>query len=518
MTLPMSRCRLRAAVLGTLILLSLSLPPALAGSEHDHSVDTDVTSSQAERRPTLEAQSEEYELSGTLRDGVLSLHLKRVRDGSAVVSAEIELTVEGETGAAVPRKDGLYEFRSATLKNDAEQEVIIAIREGDTSDLLIGVLHSGRDGIEHDDHGGRDDHDDHSDHGSDGVVKLTPELMREFGVTTERAAPGTITDSIKRPAEISFNLNRYAHVVPRVAGIAKSINASEGDAVKPGQILAVLDSRELAELKEAYLAARERLQLAREDFERIEGLRQQGVVSEKSHQSSRTAYAEARIAMRSAKQKLNSIGVRDQTLDDIAKEPDSVLTQYTLHAPMGGMIVNRHLVQGELVTSDREAFTIADMSSVWVDISLYSYDLQTVRSGQQVTIETETGQIAQGQIAFVSPDVSEQTRTAIARVVLSGASQNFRPGMFVNAEIAIAETEVKLRVPNSALQVLDGEEVVFVLEGEEFRPTPIVVGKRNGRFVEVVSGLERSEEYAASGAFTIKAQLSKANFDDGHNH
>lgn len=106
----------------------------------------------------------------------------------------------------------------------------------------------------------------------------------------------------------------------------------------------------------------------------------------------------------------------------VAKESDSILTKYTLRAPMDGMIVRRHLVQGELVKTERAAFAIADTSSVWINISLYSGDLAQVNAGQPVTLEMQNGSIAEGTISFVSYDVPQQTRTATARVVLKGAS------------------------------------------------------------------------------------------------
>ena len=342
--------------------------------------------------------------------------------------------------------------------------------------------------------------------------------MREFGVTTESAGPGPIARSITRPAEISFNLDRFTHVVPRIGGIAKSIGASEGDTVEPGQVLAVLESRELAELRAAYLASLERLELAKDEFERLDELRAKQIVPEKSYRTARAAFAEARIAMRTAKQKLNFVGIGDDLLAADAEESDWMLTEYTVSAPMGGTIVKRHLVQGELVTSERQAFTIADMSSVWINVGLYSSDLPHVKAGQRVTVETEMGHTADGTISFVSPDVSEQTRTATARVVLEGASDTFRPGMFIKARIVVTEEEVALRVPKSALHTQDGEEVVFVNEAGRFTPRPVTVGRRNGKYAEIVAGIAVDDVIATDGSFLIKSQLSKASFGDGHNH
>lgn len=368
------------------------------------------------------------------------------------------------------------------------------------------------------DKGNAHDHDHDLDGGHDDVVRLRSDQMREFGVATEEVSPGPIAVTITRPAEVGYNMDRFVHVVPRVSGIAMSVDVAQGHLVTAGQELARLESRELAELKAAYLAAIERLELAKDNFEREKALREKAITSEKSFLSSRSTYAEARIALRSAKQKLHALGINSPRLDAIAKTPDADLTRFTLLAPMGGIVVERHLVQGEAVPSDREAFIIADVSSVWVDISIYARDLETVRAGQRVTIRSETGLTAEGKIEHVTPGVSEQTRTATARVRLATPSQRFRPGMFVNATIDIAQSHVAARVPTSALQTEEGQHVVFVADEGVFRPRRVAVGRRNERYAEVLDGVVPGELVATQGSFVIKSQLSKGRFGDGHNH
>jgi len=373
---------------------------------------------------------------------------------------------------------------------------------------------------EHNDDGDAGKHDLHKSHdpGHDETVRLTTNQLREFGITTEPVSSGSITVTITRPAEVTYNMDRFVHVVPRVAGIAVSVNAAQGHVVEAGQELAHLESRELAELKATYLAAIERLELAKDNFERAKVLKEKAITSEKLFLESRSAYAEARIALRSAKQKLHALGIGSSLLDQIAKSPDADLTRFTLLAPMSGIIVERHLVQGEAVPSDREAFIIADVSTVWVNISIYSRDLERVFAGQKVTIRSETGLTAEGKIEHVTPSVSEQTRTATARVLLKTPAQRFRPGMFVNATIDVAATRAAIRIPNSALQTEDGMRVLFVGKDGIFRPRRVKIGQQNELFAEVLDGLEPGEIIATQGAFVIKSQLSKESFGDGHNH
>jgi cobalt-zinc-cadmium efflux system membrane fusion protein len=245
------------------------------------------------------------------------------------------------------------------------------------------------------DHDGRGEKDQSDDH----AVRLTAAVMREFGVKTEQAKRGPIAKTISRPAEISYNFDQYAHVVPRIAGIAKSINAKQGDRVKSGQLLAVLDSLELAELKAAYLASVERFDQAEQEYDRLRKLRKRRMALETSYLTARSVFVEARIAMRSARQKLSSIGISHRALKQLVNKSNANLTRYPLRSPMDGVVIARHLVKGEMVSDRREAFVIADLASVWVDISIYPSDLPLVRSGQQVELKTETGERAMGQSA-----------------------------------------------------------------------------------------------------------------------
>jgi cobalt-zinc-cadmium efflux system membrane fusion protein len=374
----------------------------------------------------------------------------------------------------------------------------------------------------HEDHEGHQDddghkgHDEHDDHGS---VDLTPDQMDAFDVRTATVSGGPISVTIERPAEVVYDENALAHVVPRVAGIARTINAAEGDEVAEGEVLAVLESRELADAKAAYLASLERLALAKENFARADALIDKRIVSAKAHLEAKTDYAEARINLRNARQKLFALGIGESRLNEIAEEDEADLTEYVMRAPLSGTVVARHLTRGESVPTDREAFVIADVSSVWVDISIYAHDLEQIEAGQTVTVVTESRLEAEGKIAFVTPNVSEETRTANARVFMANKPMRLRPGMFVTARIAVIEDPAEVRVPAAALQNHEGRDVVFVKDEEgRLNPRPVTLGRRNSHYVEVLAGLRTGDTVVTDGAFIVKSQLAKSGFDDGHNH
>jgi len=370
----------------------------------------------------------------------------------------------------------------------------------------------------HESHDGHD-HGGHEGHDDQGSVDLTPDQLDAFEVRTATVSGGPIAVTIERPAEVVYDANALAHVVPRVAGIARTINAAEGDQVAEGDVLAVLESRELADAKAAYLASLERLSLAKENFSRADALIDRRIVSEKTHLEARTDYAEARINLRNARQKLFALGIDENRLKAISEEAESDLTEYVMHAPLSGTVVTRHLTRGESVPTEREAFVIADVSTVWADISIYAHDLEQVEAGQAVTIVTESGLETEGKIAFITPNVSEATRTANARVVLQNNAMRLRPGMFVTARITVVEEPADVRVPATALQTHEGQDVVFVKNKDgKLKPQSVTLGKRSGQYVEVLAGLRSGETVVTDGAFIVKSQLAKSGFDDGHNH
>ncbi len=141
-----------------------------------------------------------------------------------------------------------------------------------------------------------------------------------------------------------------------------------------------------------------------------------------------------------------------------------------------------------------------------------------MRLGQSVEITTENGSAMSGVISYVSPVVSEETRTAVARVVLDNTAGQWRPGSFVAGLVAVDARSVPLLVPRSALQTVDEQTVVFIETAEGFEPQGVRVGRSNEVYAEIVDGLSQGQRYVVRGAFTLKAQLAKGSFGDGHSH
>ena len=358
------------------------------------------------------------------------------------------------------------------------------------------------------------------DHGDEGVVHIEGMDLEQLGIEVATAGPGRLAVTAELPGEVQVNGDRMAHVAPRVGGVVREVKVSLGDLVRKGQLLAVLDSRELADAKATYLAAAERLRMADATFSREERLWKGKISSEQDYLDARRDRAEARIEFRSAQQKLLALGV---PAGDIERLPDSheiALTDYRLLSPFDGTVIDRHITLGETVAAEDPVFTVADLSSVWIDLSVYQREIGAIRSGQSVQVETNHGDEAELVIDFVQPLVGEETRTALARIIAPNTDGHWHPGCFVTAKVT-TETSIEFPVvvPDTAvIRMPDGDDVVFVVRDDGFVPEVVTLGTRSGDHVAIESGLEPGQQFVVRGGFSLKAELGKASFGDGHGH
>ncbi|UCG10952.1 MAG: efflux RND transporter periplasmic adaptor subunit [Deltaproteobacteria bacterium] len=200
-------------------------------------------------------------------------------------------------------------------------------------------------------------------------------------------------------------------------------------------------------------------------------------------------------------------------------ESNEGLVPYQMKSFINGTVIEKHMTLGEVHSEDVDAFVIADLDTVWINLSIYQMHLPKVAVGQKVVISAGQGvPDANGVVSYISPSVDEHTRTATARVVLSNRGGQWRPGLFVEGRITIKEIEAAVLVPKSALQTMDGRTVVFVDEHEDFLAQPVEIGRSNEAWAEVLSGLESGQEYVCKGGFVLKAELLKGAFVDEHGH
>jgi cobalt-zinc-cadmium efflux system membrane fusion protein len=351
----------------------------------------------------------------------------------------------------------------------------------------------------------------------EGRVELTPELADKMGIVTEKAGPGKIKSVSELPGEIAFNADRVSHVVPRVAGVVLQSPKNLGDFVRQGETIAVIDSRELGEARSKYLVAMEREKLAAYNFERAQRLWDKQTIPEKEFLIAQKNHQEEKIERNAAIRKLMTMGITEEEIGSLSSGSLKELTRFVLRASFDGVIVKKHLTPGEWVKEDAEIYMIADLSQVWVDITLYAKDLGKVRLGQSVTVKYDSsGLEARGTVSYIGPVVGEETRTAKARVVIDNPEEKWRPGMFVKVEVVREEAPVPLMVLTEAIQTYRNFPVVFVRYENDYEYRPVTLGRTDGQYTEVLKGLSEGEAYVTRNSFILKAELGKAGMSHQH--
>lgn len=197
-------------------------------------------------------------------------------------------------------------------------------------------------------------------------------------------------------------------------------------------------------------------------------------------------------------------------------ESNESLRSYPVTAPLSGVVTERNANPGEQA-GEKPLFTVADLSSVWVELSLFPRDVSKVRVGQSVRVKgTDTSLAADGKVVYVAPFGSTANQTLSARVLLDNAERRWAPGLNVTAEVTLAQTTVPLAIRSSAVQNLESRDVVFVLDDDGFEPRPVRLGRTDGEMTEVAEGLAAGERYAAANSFILKAELGKGSAEHEH--
>ncbi|HUX05918.1 MAG TPA: efflux RND transporter periplasmic adaptor subunit [Acidobacteriota bacterium] len=350
-------------------------------------------------------------------------------------------------------------------------------------------------------------------------LHLTAEEIEEFGIETSIAEAAVLKIEINLPGEVQLNEDRIVHVAPVLCGVVEDVFKSQGDFVNEGDRLAVLNCREFADAKAVYLAGIERLALAKAVYEREEDLWREKITSEQEYLDAKRNLAEREIELRLAKQKLFALGLFEEDVEEIVGQPESKLTEYSIAAPIKGVIINRHISRGEAIDAGSEVFMIADLSTVWVDLRVYQKDLPFVSKGSGVLISAGHDiPDAMGEILFVDPVVDEKTRTAMARIVLPNPDGLWKPGLFVTAGMTAGEVEVPVAVLKTAVQIFDGLPHVFVPTEQGYEALYVTTGDEDSTHVEILTGLAAGQPYVSKGGFTLKSELEKGSYGDGHNH
>jgi cobalt-zinc-cadmium efflux system membrane fusion protein len=190
-------------------------------------------------------------------------------------------------------------------------------------------------------------------------------------------------------------------------------------------------------------------------------------------------------------------------------ESNESLRSYPVTAPIAGVVTKRDANPGEQ-SGDKVLFTVADLSSVWVELSLFPRDVAKIRVGQAVQVRSSEAAIqGEGRVAYIAPIGASASQTVTARVLLPNAERRWAPGLYVTADVTLATAPVAVVVRNDALQTVNDRTTVFVQEEHGIEPRAVRLGRRDPTHSEVIDGLKAGERYATANSFVLKSELGK---------
>jgi len=353
---------------------------------------------------------------------------------------------------------------------------------------------------------------------SSALIPMSDEQIKLAQIQTVSAGPAIIAKRLVVPGTIVPDAGRVAHISVKLSGTVAELLKNIGDDVVKDEVLAVLESREVADAKSEYLAARLANDLQQDLMTRDKSLWEGRAVPELQYIRSRNAAAQTTMRLSIARQKLLALGVRDHEIAALPQAPDASLRSQNVRAPISGRVAERRVELGTAVGRDNletDLFVLVDLSRVWVELSVASTDLPLIREGQQVNISARgLSETTIGKIVFVSPLVDKETRTARVVAEIENADRTWRPGSFITAAIALNERKVSVAIPTTAVQKIGGHPIVFVRTKEGFEKREVALGQKEDQSVEIVTGLTAGETIAFSNTFSLKAELSMPRDED----
>jgi len=345
-------------------------------------------------------------------------------------------------------------------------------------------------------------------------LTIPPEALAGQAFQTTVIARRPFRDEIVATATIKPNEYRLVHLSPRIEGRVIEVKAVLGQQVKSGQVLALLDSIELGQKKSDFLQAKTNHEVDQRNYVREEGLYKEQITSEKEFLDAKGRYEKSLAAYRAAHEALRLIGLSEGAITRIDwSTKGQPLSYFPLVSSLNGTVIERTITLGELISPKDTAFTIADLSIVWIILDVYEQNLAAVQKGAEVeiTVDAFPGETFTGTIVYLSDVLNPATRTIDARVEIPNPQRRLRPGMFARAAVILPErSSDALVAPLDALHQVNDKTVAFVEKNPgTYEVRQVTVGRRAPPYGEIRSGLREGETVVTTGSFHLKAMLLK---------
>ncbi len=335
-------------------------------------------------------------------------------------------------------------------------------------------------------------------------VTLSDQQIKAAGIEVMPVRQ-SFAGAVEAPAVIAADPKHAAVVSSAVGGRVVEIRRNLGDPVARGDVLAVIESRDVAQLRADVEIAKRQYELSQANFAREERLYGEKVTSRQEFEIARNAAQEARTRLRLAEQQLAAAGASS----------GGQLNRLMLRSPIKGNVTARQIALGDIVAPDAHLFEVADLNELTAELSLSPDDAARIAVGTTVDVSTD-GRTGTGRITHVSRVLDPATRQVRAIARLSNGRGAWRIGETVRASIALEGSAggTQLAIPRTAVQTVEDRPSVFVREKDGFAIKHVVLGGNAAGYVKVMGGLEGNEQIAVSNTYLLKAEHGKGEAGD----
>lgn len=401
-------------------------------------------------------------------------------------------------------------------------------------------------------HGGENEAFSKQETNAPGEVSVDGQGVQALKIKTAEVALSRLHNSLKATGEVQADETRAFNVTTPVAGVVKQVLVKQGDTVKPGELMAVVHSIEVATILTQLLNDRTKtrsdiarvktqyqsdikvqaktVELAKIAFEREETLLQEGISARKLYLEAKSSFETNSVKLETLKERLEQeiailnkqfdvnvetvkgqlkiMGIPGQSVDNALKT-GIVTANLPIQAPVAGWVVKRDITLGERVEPLKSIFSIIDLSPIWVMVDIYQEQIPLVKEGQKVFIETPSKEKELGTISSKGAVVDPTTKTLHVRIIADNPYESLRPGMFVEAMIDIGKNnKTGILVPEEAVVPFNNRNYIYEHHIEEghYEPIEVSLGAQENGMVEILSGINKGETIVVSGAKQLLAQ------------
>ncbi len=345
------------------------------------------------------------------------------------------------------------------------------------------------------------------------LLEMSAQAQQHVGLRTTRAAFKDLQEYLHVVGTVQPIDTQIGHVRPLARGRVQQIRVRVGDRVRAGEVLASFDNIEAGELLAEYqgaLAELQRLKLQQASAQRVaERNRELSDLGAIAKKNSELSQVEAQSAADSVRVQESAVAGLVSRLRRFGVEQVNVANPSTvIRAPFAGVVIKAQTAPGDVFDADRELFSIADLSHVWVQAEVYEQDLGRIKVGQPavITVDTYPSEKFEGKVTYIGDILDPQTRTARVRCEVANPDVRLKLDMFTAVELPTHFSRRTLVTPPSAIQQLNGNDVVFVRKSPTaFETRAVKTGKTVEDATEIQSGLREGEEVVSVGAFHLKS-------------